>query len=72
MSTRVQVQQLLRKRYPPPSAFERGYLDAGDGKHNAILRLDYCKALYPKDWLAQREYLDGWLMYTAEEGLIYG
>lgn len=67
--SRTQVQTLVRKLRPPPSAFERGYLDAGDGEHSPILRLDYSKALYPKDWLAQREYLDGWLMYMAEEGI---
>jgi hypothetical protein len=30
--SRAQVQTLVRKLRPPPSAFERGYLDAGDGR----------------------------------------
>jgi hypothetical protein len=67
--SRAQVQLMLAKRPPPPPGpFAQGYLDAGDGLHRVHVRIDYAKALYPNDWLAQRDYLDGWLMYLAEEG----
>jgi len=66
--SRAQVQTLLRKLPAPPCPFEHGYLDAGDGRHKLHLRIDYAKALYPRDWFAQRDYLDGWLVFMAEEG----
>jgi hypothetical protein len=65
--SRAQVQALVSKLRPPPCPFEQGYLDAGDGRHKIHVRLDYAQALYPRDWFAQREYLDGWLMFLAEE-----
>ena len=67
--SRAQVQLMLAKRPPPaPGPFEQGYLDAGDGRHKRHVRVEYAKALYPRDWFARREYLDGWLMFLAEEG----
>jgi hypothetical protein len=61
------AQQVARSLPPPsPSAFAQGYCDATDGEHQLHNRIEYAKMLYPRDAIARRAYLDGWLTALAE------